>query len=602
MDRLLEAIQLRKLDRLAAAYALGAWLLVQAASIALPAFDAPSWVLKALILLAVLGFPAVMVLGWMGARHLPGTALPDLRRRSAHLAALSVLGLVLVLAIGELVYRLSGVTERTPSVALASAAQVPVPAPATIAVLPFANMTGDPRQDYFSDGISEELLGDLADNPQLRVVARASSFAFKGRNENIKTIARLLAVRSVVEGSVREAGQHLRIHAELINASSGYDLWSSSFDREMTDALVVQDEIARAIVSALTHKLLPAKTGLDHAPASDPQAYRDYLLAQYELAPRTHAGMEKALTLFQQAIARQPKFAQAYAGLARAYILLKRYRPDQKDIALLAERSVDRALALDPKNLDALGLHLDLAMQRLDWAAARADAHRMLALNPHSQSVLHEMFRYYQLLGFPEEALHAAQGAAQLNRLSIVDLSNVTAANAHLARWQDTANAAQAVLGLYPNQPDTLGRLCNAYARTNQIGRSRKIEAQLRALHETNTADLCAAHIATGEGNKERALAILDRLAALFPQGGLAALDIGDEYAIAGGYGKALDWLNRSYELREFVFFTVPYDRAIAPAFFQTPGWKVLWARPRVREWQAVHDAVARDLAAKPSG
>jgi adenylate cyclase len=602
LDRLLQAIQLRKLDRLAAAYVVGAWLLVQAASIALPAFEAPSWVLKALILLAVLGFPAVMALGWMGARHLPGTALPHLRRRSAHLAALGVLGVVLVLAAGELVYRLSGAGGRAPSVASASVAQILAPAASSIAVLPFANMTGNPGQDYFSDGISEELLSDLADNPQLRVVARASSFAFKGRNEDVKTIARLLAVRSIVEGSVREAGQHLRIHAELINASSGYDLWSSSFDREMTDALVVQDEIARAIVSALTHKLLPAKRGLNHAPASDPEAYRDYLQAQYELAPRTRAGIEKALTLFQQAIARQPKFVQAYSGLARAYILLQRYRPDQKDIALLAERSVDRALALDPENLDALGLHLDLAMQRLDWSAARTDARRMLMLNPHSQAVLHEMFRYYQLLGFPEEALRAAQGAAQLNRLSIVDLSNVAAANAHLARWEETAKAAQAVLALYPNQPDTLGRLCNAYASLHQLDRSEKIETQLRALHETTTADLCAAHIATGEGNKERARAILDKLAALFPQGGLGALDIGDEYAIAGVYGKAVAWLNRSYELREFVFFTVPYDRAIAPAFFQTPGWKELWARPRVREWQAVHDAVARDLAAKPSG
>jgi tetratricopeptide (TPR) repeat protein len=308
------------------------------------------------------------------------------------------------------------------------------------------------------------------------------------------------------------------------------------------------------------------------------------------------------LALFQQAIARHPDFPQAYAGLGRAYILLKRYRPEQKDLIPSAEGAIGRALALDPKNLDALGLHLDLAMQRLDWNSARSDAHRMLALNPHSQAVLHEMFRYYQLLGFPEEALHAAQGAAQLNRLSITDRSNVTAALAHLARWREAAKAGEEVLALSPNQPDTLARLCNAYPHTNQIGKSWKIEAQLRALQETGAADLCAVHIAVGEGDKAKALNLLGKLAAQFPHGDLGALDIGDEYAIAGDYDKAIDWLSRSYDLREFVFFTVPYDRAIAPAFFQTAGWKELWQRPRVREWQAVHDGVARDLAAKPSG
>jgi len=239
VERLLKAIQARKLDRIAAAYALGGWLLVQAASIALPAFAAPAWTLKALILFVVLGFPVALAAGWMGAPHFPSSQQEAAKLKPLHATMLAIVLAVIVLSLGEFVYWMSRSAGTESDVSIA-------PASASIAVLPFVNMSGDAAKDYFSDGISDELLNDLANVPELRVAARTSSFAFKGKSEDIKTIARLLAVRSVLEGSVREAGQHLRIHAELIDAADGFDLWSASFDRQMTDALAVQDEIARA--------------------------------------------------------------------------------------------------------------------------------------------------------------------------------------------------------------------------------------------------------------------------------------------------------------------------------------------------------------------
>ena len=601
MERLLGAIHARKLDRLAAGYAVIAWLLVQAASIALPAFDVPGWVLKALILVAILGFPLTLTLGWMGARHLAGIPVEPPKHPYAHLAGLGVLAIILVLIAGEIVYRLSQQDIGSPAApSVRPAAVSTAPGPTSIAVLPFANMTGDSKQEYFADGMSEEVLSDLASIPELRVVARASSFAFKDKNEDIKAIARLLAVRSLLEGSVREAGQHLRIRAELIDARNGYDLWSSSFDRNMTDALAVQDEIARAIVSALTHKLLPMR-GKSNRPTMDPVAYRDYLQAQYELAPRTRAGTDRARVLFEKAVARQPKFPEAYAGLGRAYIVLAIFRPERSDYIPAAERAIDRALALDSENLDALGLHLDLAMRRMEWDTARKDARHMLAINPHSYAVLHELFRYYQFMGFPEAALAAAQGAAQLNRLSIVDRLNVVPAYLHLARWNEAAAAGEEARKLYPNQPDNLARLCMAYAHSNHLDKARALEAQLTALKETSAASMCGFHIAVGAGEKAKAVAILSGFAAQFPHGDLGAFDIGDNYAIAGDYADAIAWLERSYDRHEFLLFTVPYDKAIAPAFFTTPGWKALWHRPLARAWQAAHDAVGRDLAAKPA-
>jgi TolB-like protein len=592
VERLLKAIQARKLDRIAAAYALGGWLLVQAASIALPAFNAPAWLLKALILFVVLGFPVALVVGWMGAPHFPSSQQEAAKLKPLHATMLAIVLAVIVLSLGEFVYWMS----RGASPAADSPAE-----PASIAVLPFVNLSGDSGKDYFSDGMSDELLNDLANVPELRVAARTSSFAFKGKSEDIRTIARLLAVRSVLEGSVREAGRHLRIHAQLIDAANGFELWSQSFDRQMTDALAVQDEIARAIVRALTHKLLPGKPSKRPA-AIDPEAYRAYLEAQYALGPRTQAGSEKALALFQEAVARQPDFAEAYAGLGRAYINVAEYHTERKDMIPSAQAALTRALELDPGNLSALATHLDLALHRMDWPAARADAHRMQAINPHSQTVLHEMFRYYQALGFPLEALHAAQGAAQLNRMAIVDRMNVAAAFIHIGRFAEAAKAAEDALALYPNQPYVLSMLCTSYAHSGRAAKSQAILVQLNEMREAGSAGSCAFDIEAGQGRTAAAHPLLDKLAAQFPLGDLGASDIGDDYAMIGDYPKAIEWLTRAYDLREFVLFTVPYDATVAPAFFQTPEWQALWQRPLVKDWQKTHDAIARDLAAKPAG
>ncbi|HEY4115035.1 MAG TPA: hypothetical protein VGM17_13355 [Rhizomicrobium sp.] len=594
LKRLLEVVQSRKVDRIAAGYAVCGWLLVQAASIALPTFGAPDWILKALIVFLVLGFPVVIGAGWMSAPHLAVEPVP---LKPGRAIAIVVVVLVAVLSVGELAYWISRHEHGVP-VAEASAAPPPVAA-ASIAVLPFVNMSGDRSKDYFSDGMSEELLNDLANLPQLRVAARTSSFVFKGKNEDATTIARRLGVRSVLEGSVREEGSHLRIHAELINGADGYDLWSASFDRDMTDALAVQDEIARAIVAALTHKLLPPGKVIANRPTTiDPQAYREYLAAQFALGPRTQAGSQKAVELFQNAVARQPDFADAYAGLARAYINVADYQGSKKELVGSAEAALARALALDPKNLDALAVHLDLALHRMDWRVAMSDAARMQRINPHNLAVLHELFRFYQALGFPEEALAAAQGAAQLNRLSFVDLLNVATGFNHLNRFAEAAKAGEDALALEPNQPDILAYLCTAYAHSNQAAKAHAIEAQLVTMRQNEDVEGCRFDIAVGEGRRADAIATLSLLAAEFPNGDLYATEIGDNYAVAGDYDSAIGWLNKAYDLREFVLFTIPYDKAIPSDFFDTPGWKTLWQRPLALEWRSAHDDLAATLAA----
>lgn len=593
MQRLLKEAQARGLDRIATAYAVAGWLLVQALSIVVPAFEAPAWMLKAFIVLVIAGFPVTLLIGWFAAprAQIDETAPGVISNRE--MVLLSLLGGVLLLSVGEFAY----VIGRSPPGAKPVANTM---AQASIAVLPFVNMSGDPRREIFSDGISEELLNDLSDIASLRVAARTSSFAFKGKNEDIKKIAGMLNVRSILEGSIREDGQHIRISAQLINAADGFQIWSATYDREMTGILTLEDEIARAITSALTNKLLGTpNTSLPGKPASiDPEAYRQYLEGQHELAPRTPEGVAKAVALLRQVTTRAPDFAEGFAALGRALLNHADNHPEQKDLMPQAEAALARALELDPDNISALGAHLDLALHKLDWNTAGTDAARMRAISPNSNLVQHEMFRYYQILGFPDRALEAARGAAALDPLSVVDRLNVASAAIHVARYGEAAAAAQAALALHSNLSYVEAQLCTAYAHTGRLDDARAIQARFTKANDSDDADGCAFDIAIGEMRLDDARRIVDGMAAKFSTLDLPAADMGDNYAVAGDHPNALIWLQRGYDAKEFQVFTIGTDRAIAQSFFAEPGWKALLRQPLFKDWQAAHDKLARDLAA----
>lgn len=597
MRQLLKAAQARKLDRIAAAYAVTGWILVQAASITFPSFDAPPWAMRVFIIAVLVGFPLTLIMAWLvtpAPKH-AGKAQVSTR---TDMTLLSLLGLIAVLAAAQFAYELW----RLPNTAETNAGPVstssaPAPSEGSIAVLPFVNMSGDPKKEYFSDGISEELLNDLANIPALRVASRTSSFAFKGKNEDIKKIAQVLGVRAVLEGSIREDGKRIRITAQLINAADGYHLWSENFDRELTNVLVIQDEIAHAITKALTNKLLLGTTTAGKPASIDPEAYKKYLEGQFYFGPRTKDGVTRAVALFKDVTQLQPDFADGFAALGRALINHSEDFPEDRTLIPSAETALARALELDPNNLSALGSHLDLALHKLDWTAAEADANRMLAINPHSAITLHEMFRFYQIMGFPERALIAARSASELDPLSFVDKLNVAAALIHLARFPEAAGAAQAALKLEPDQPYVQSQLCTGYARGGRSADARKLADQFKAKGLDEIYQGCMFDIAVGENRSADAEKILDAFAAQFPNVGMSATDIADNYAAAGIFEKAMTWLDRAYDAKEFALFTIPYDAAIAPAFFQTPKWKAFWNRPLIKDWQAAHDRLEAEFA-----
>ena len=275
----------------------------------------------------------------------------------------------------------------TPAQLAPAPADAPQP-PATIAVLPFANMSGDPDNEYFSDGITDDIISALTQVKGLRVAARASAFAYKGRNEALATIGRTLGVATVLQGSVRRAGNRVRVTAQLMNTHDGFQLWSERFDRDLDDIFAIQDEIARSIVErlALTLGLKgEASKSLVARPTDDLAAYELYLRGREAVQQRTPPSMRRGLEFFEQAIARDPVYARAHLGVAEAYIGLGVYQAiPAADARANAEAAIARAFALTPDLAAVPLLRAQLKLYlRPDWPTAGDDLAESLRRDPN---------------------------------------------------------------------------------------------------------------------------------------------------------------------------------------------------------------------------
>jgi len=603
VQSLLRAIQQRKLDRVAAAYAVAAWILVQAASIALPTFGAPVWVLKVLIAAAVTGFPLALWIAWHAAAPAQdlGQGIEALRRTDV--ALLVILSLVLVFVGVQFAFQFGLIGKKSAPAAAREHhyyfRNVPSPPPASVAVLPFLNLSGDPAKEYFSDGIADELLNHLASARTLRVAARTSSFSFKGKNKDIREIARALNVSAVVEGSVREDGHHLRIAAQLIKASDGYQLWSSVYDRDLSNVLQLQDEIANSIAAALTHTLsggqLPVATQGERTPI-DPAAYRDYLKAKALAALKTDEGDAKSVEIFKRVAAREPRFAPAFAALGRTYLHMAQFHNDQPKLLLSAETALQHALKSDPRNLEALATHLHLATLKWDWRAAAKDAKSLQTINAHNVYTLRGLFSFYDALGFPEQEAAVLREATRLDPLSFVDLNNLASVYNDRGQYVEAASAAEDALSLKPNRPLALYSLCLAYAGMKRLDRARAVVRQLATLQKDASA-ACALKIASLSGDRQHAHRLARTLAGDFPSFIFDEGDIGYFYALANEFDAALPWFERGYDKRNAHIFSVPLTAGTPADLVQSAGWKALLARPGARAWQEAHERLAEQLA-----
>jgi TolB-like protein len=594
----------RKLDRVAAAYAVAGWSLVQGASIVLPTFGAPAWVLKVFIVLVISGFPLAIWLAWHAAPHAHYSRKTGSAPTYTDVALLALLAIVILLSLAQVAFEIDLVpwAKRSSTIqtlnSAASANLSPQSPPASIAVLPFVNMSGDPGKEYFSDGVSEELLNDLANAPNLRVAARTSSFAFKGRSEDVRTIARALNVSTVMEGSVREDGEEVRITAQLVSATNGYHIWSKTYDRNLGNILEVQDQIAREITSALTHKLLGTGPGKNAGrPGSiNPDTYRKYLEARSLSAKKTDESDAAAIALLKQVTSEQPDFAAAFAALGRTYGHWAEFHHERSDLVSSADLALDQAIRLDPNNLEALFSQLVLALAKWDWQKAARDARTMWSINPHSVFTLRGLSFFYGSFAYPIQQVASLKEAIKLDPLSFVDRNNLASQYNYLGQFRDAAGSASAALALRPDRPLYLYTLCWAYAGLGRDGDAREIANRLVAADEPGAADACSLRIAAGIGRARQAHELADRIAGRFPVFVFDETDIADFYVAAGDIDRAMSWFEKAYDARDGDLFASQELPALPRALFDSPRWTALMQRPEAQKWRAVRTALATHL------
>ncbi|MGI8498880.1 MAG: protein kinase domain-containing protein [Gemmatimonadaceae bacterium] len=418
----------------------------------------------------------------------------------------------------------------------------------SIAVLPFANTSGDPENEHFSDGLTDELISALGRVEGLKVVARTSSFALKGKSLDVRTVGDTLGVGTVLEGSVRHAGSRLRISARLVNAADGYQLWSESYDREMRDVFAVQDEITRAIVGALRIRL----PGRGSAPlvgvqTADPEAHSFYLKGRYFWNKRTKDALIAAIGLFRQATDRDPTYALAYVGQADAYVNLADFRfLPANDAIPRARAAVQRALELDSTLAEAHASLGGVLESQQDAHGAEDEYRRAIALKPSYATAHHWLAMVLaKKKGGNEEALREARRAQELDPLSPAINTDVGEILLETGRYPAAIDQFRKALELDPAFPWALNGIGLAYLAS---GRNNEALTSLRKALTLVPGDAdVLANLATAcavSGSRDEAREILKRLTS--PQTGEASpFHVAIVHAVLGDRDAALLWLDR---------------------------------------------------------
>ena len=415
----LTELKRRNVVRVGIAYVVVGWVLAQAAGLAFDAFGAPGWALKSVLFVLVLGLPLALFFAWAYEITPEGVKREKDVDRSQSITTQTgrkldfiIIG-VLVVAVGFLLLDKFHLTGATPS-----SDEVVATERQSIAVLPFANMSDD--NDNFADGLSEELMNLLAQNPDLRVIGRTSAFAFKGRNEDLREVGETLGVEFILEGSVRRSGDQLRVTAQLNGVEDGSHLWSDNFDRQMADIFRIQDDVAGAIATALEIKLMPASK----RPTDNLEAYALYLeaIAQSEISGSSHL---PAIDLLDQAIALDPSFAKAWELRAMAAWFTGPNGMDSRDAQVQVYESAVKALELDSTLTLARAFKASAKPGGLPWAEYMDVFEEALNAEPENLRLLFIFYWDLMYNGYFEEALQLARRRHALEPLSGDALNSV---------------------------------------------------------------------------------------------------------------------------------------------------------------------------------
>src|SRR5256714_1552944 len=451
----------RNVYKVAVAYAVVAWLLIQAASILLPTFEAPSWVMKVFVVIVAAGFILALVLAWAFEATPEGikrTEEVDLSGHPAPKKHAWIYVVVIGAAISVALFFLGRYTAAPRQDAKPTqTATTALPSAKSIAVLPFENLSSDKENAYFADGIQDEILTKLATIADLKVISRTSTAKYKSKPDNLKTVSQELGVTKILEGSVQRSGDKVRINVQLIDALADSHLWAKSYDGDAKDIFGVESEVSQQVADALRAKLSPeeAKT-LAKAPTQNPDAYDLFLRAEADKrvahAALTAEAFERAVGLYTQALLRDPSFALAAARMAEAR-LWKHWFVAPLDGAELADvrSTIDRSLSVAP---DLPAAHVALGTfyywgQR-DYEKAIAEYGRALQLQPNNADALKFRGYIYRRQGEWEQSTASLNKSAELDPLDVSVWENIAGTYLTLREWDEAKRIASRALALEP--------------------------------------------------------------------------------------------------------------------------------------------------------
>src|SRR5882762_715740 len=548
----------RNVYKVAVAYAVVAWLLMQVASQIFPFFEIPNWVVRLVVVLLVIGFPIALIIAWafeVTSEGIKRTEVADAAGLRSHRstwiyvvlvgAALSA-GLFFVgrYTAGHATARPGSEEQRR-----AKQSEMATTGPGkSIAVLPLLNESGDPKDEYFSDGLSEELIAALAQISGLKVIGRSSSFRFKDRKEEPKTIGEKLGVSTLLDGTVRKQGDRVRIVAALVNATDGIQLWTHTFDKELKDIFAVQEEIATAVAESLKVTLLGSQDRLAQGSASsNVEAHNAYLQGHFHFQRRNLEDYRKAVGYFDQAIQLDPDYALACAERSEAWSFIGDLTGQHEPAWSNARSDAEKAVAIAPSLAEARSA-LGWVRFFIDWKFAEgiAELKRAKELSPANPTANDLLARAILYLGRLDEAERQARHAVELDPLSVIAQGNLARVLFFAGKLDEADAAARKAAELQPASASS-HRWQTVIAAQRGDGETALREAQLEPDEGYRRFALALAQYVHGDRAAADA-ALADLIANGRDQ---LAYQIAQVYAVRGEKDKAFEWLQISFDTHD---------------------------------------------------
>jgi TolB-like protein len=547
----------RNVYKVAVAYAVVAWLLMQIASQIFPFFEIPNWAVRLVVLLLIIGFPIALIIAWAfeatpeGIKRTEAADAAGQRSRGGAWIYVVLIGAVLsagLFFVGR--YTAGRATPQPASEELRRGKQgeatVAIPQK-SIAVLPLLNESGDPGDEYFSDGLSEELIAALAQINGLKVIGRSSSFRFKDRHEEPKAIGEKLGVSTLLEGTVRKQDDRVRIVAELVNAADGIALWTRTFDRELRDIFTVQQEIARAVAESLKVTLLGSNEKSAQMASNSVEAHNAYLQAHFHFQRRNIEDYRKAITYFDQAIQFDPNYALAYAERSEAWTMIGDLTGQRATAYPKARSDAEKAVEIAPALAEA---HAALGWVRFfgEWKFAEglSELNRAKELSPANPTANDLLARVIVYLGRIDEAERQARQAVELDPLSVATQFNLGRVLFIAGKLDEADAAGRKAAELQPSASSS-HRWQVLVAVQRGDGEAALREAQLEPDDGFRPFELALAHYV--QGDRKAADAALADLVANGRNG--LAYQIAQVYAVRGETDKAFEWLQIAFDNRD---------------------------------------------------